>query len=230
MSEYELLAKVTDFAKEAFIHDASGHDWPHTDRVRRVGLLLADAEGANRRIVEIAALLHDIADWKIRGGDLTAGPREAKQFLLAVGADEATAEQVAEIIAGVSFKGAGVDTPMRSIEGRCVQDADRLEAIGAIGIARAFAFGGAKGRAMYDPTVLPELHSNFKKYSVNDGHTINHFFEKLLLLRDRMQTASGRSIAKQRHAVLVDFLQQFFTEWHGDESPPIEFSLAGNST
>ncbi len=220
----ELVRQATRLAREVFAGDASGHDWDHTDRVRHLSLKLAREEGANPLVVELAALLHDVADWKLRDGDLHAGPREAHASLLKWGATEEVAAHVSEIIAGVSFKGAGVETPMRTIEGRCVQDADRLEAIGAIGIARAFAFGGTKGRALYNPQWEPTPHTDFTAYKKNSGPTVNHFYEKLLLLKDRMQTASGAKIAAERHEVLVRFLRQFLGEWHLDQPVPEVFA------
>jgi uncharacterized protein len=196
-------------------HDSSGHDWWHIERVRRNAVLIAQAEGADLVVVELAALLHDIADWKFHGGDDTAGPRAARAWLETQGADAALIEHVTAIIAGLSYKGAGVNTDMPTLEGRCVQDGDRLDAIGAVGIARAFAFGGHFGRAMYDPEHPPELHASFAAYKAKGGPTINHFYEKLLLLKDRMQTPTGRRLAAARHAYLEGFLAQFFAEWNG---------------
>jgi uncharacterized protein len=193
--------------------DGTGHDWPHIERVRKVALQLADAEGADRYVVELAALLHDIADWKFHGGDEAAGPRAAREHLTKHRVAESVIDHVCEIIARLSFKGAGVETAMPTLEGRCVQDADRLDAIGAIGIARAFAYGGHKGRALHDPAVPPTLHGSFAEYKRNAGPTLNHFYEKLLLLKDRMQTDAGRRWAKARHEVTQRFVEQFLAEW-----------------
>jgi uncharacterized protein len=183
--------------------------------VRRNALYLARAEGADSRLCELAALLHDIADWKFHGGDETAGPRAAREWLESQSADPAIVDAVCDIIARLSFKGAGVTTDMPTLEGRSVQDADRLDALGAIGIARAFAFGGHFGRALYDPEHPPEWHATFDDYKTKSGPTLNHFTEKLLLLKDRMQTATGRRLAEARHQVLERFLADFLAEWHG---------------
>lgn len=210
-----LIQYTADFIRQRLKDDASGHDWWHIDRVRRNAVFLAKAEGADAGVCELAALLHDIADWKFHGGDESAGPRAARVWLESQGADDALIERVCGIIAGVSYKGAGVATVMPTLEGRCVQDADRLDAIGAIGIARAFAFGGHFGRLMYDPDHPPELHASFEAYKTKSGPTINHFYEKLLLLKDRMQTETGRKLAEERHRFLETFLERFFTEWNG---------------
>lgn len=208
-----LIHRTVDYVRHKMSGDSSGHDWWHIDRVWRTARMLADAEGADREVVELAALLHDIADWKFAGGDEHAGPRAARDWLLSQQVAESTIEHVCEIIATLSFKGAGVPTPMRTLEGQCVQDADRLDAIGAVGIARCFAFGGAKGRLMHDPEVPPEMHQSFAAYKKNAGPSINHFYEKLLLLQDRMNTPTARRLAKQRHTFMEQFLQQFFNEW-----------------
>src|SRR5688500_14539831 len=170
---------------------------------------IAREEGADLFVVELAALLHDVADWKFAGGDHEAGPRAARRWMESVAARPATADHVCEIIAGLSFKGAGVATPMRSLEGQIVQDADRLDALGAIGIARTFAYGGHKGQAMHDPALPPQLHDSFEAYKTNVGTTINHFYEKLLLLKDRMNTATGKRLAAGRHTYMEQFLEQF---------------------
>ncbi len=210
-----VIACTADFIRLRLKDDASGHDWWHIDRVRRNAVFLANAEGADVALAELAALLHDIADWKFHNGDETAGPKAAREWLMSQAVEEAVIEQVCGIISGVTYKGAGVATSMATLEGRCVQDADRLDALGAIGIARAFAFGGHFGRAMYAPEHAPELHENFAAYKSKSGPTINHFYEKLLLLKDRMQTATGRRLAEERHEFLETFLRQFFAEWNG---------------
>ena len=196
--------------------DNSGHDWHHIERVWKTAVTIGRGEGADLFVVQLAALLHDIADWKFHGGDETAGPRAARAWLERFAVDEKTIEHVCEIIATLSFKGAGVATPMRTLEGKVVQDADRLDAIGAVGIGRAFAYGGHKGRAMYDPAIPPTPHDSFGAYQKNTGPTLNHFSEKLLLLRDRMNTAVGRKLAEQRHQFMEQFLAQFLAEWKGE--------------
>lgn len=208
-----MLLAIESLVRETLAADSSGHDWPHIDRVRKVALRIARVEGADLFVVEAAALLHDIADWKFHGGDDTRGPAIAAKTLRDLGADETVCAHVADIIARLSYKGAGVPTPMPTLEGACVQDADRLDAIGAIGVARAFAYGGHKGRAMHDPSVPPELHASFAAYKKNNGPTINHFYEKLLLLKDRMNTAAAKKIAAERHAFMEAFLDQFLAEW-----------------
>ncbi len=208
-----LIDRTVDYVRQKMSGDSSGHDWWHIDRVWRTARMLADAEGADREVVELAALLHDLADWKFAGGDESAGPRAARDWLSSLQVAESTIEHVSDIIATLSFKGAGVQTPMRTLEGQCVQDADRLDAIGAVGIARCFAFGGAKGRLMHDPEVSPEMHEYFAAYKKNSGPSINHFYEKLLLLKDRINTATARRLAEQRHVFMEQFLQQFFAEW-----------------
>ena len=215
MSSSDILHCTEQFIRETLAGDSSGHDWWHIDRVRRNALHIAREERADLFVVELAALLHDVADWKFHGGDDTAGPRAARAWLAKNDIDPDVMTQVCDIIANLSFKGAGVPTEMVTIEGKCVQDGDRLDAIGAIGIARAFAFGGHFGRAMYDPEVAPEQHQSFAAYKSKSGPTINHFYEKLLLLKDRMQTDAGRRLADQRHVFMERFLEQFFSEWRG---------------
>jgi uncharacterized protein len=166
-------------------------------------------------VVELAALLHDVADWKFAGGDHDAGPRAARAWLESLGVAKETVDQVCEIVAGMSFKGAGVKTAMTSLAGQCVQDADRLDALGAIGIARAFAYGGYKGQGLYDPAAPPTLHDSFEAYKQGASTTINHFYEKLLLLQDRMNTTAGKRLAAGRHRYMELYLEQFFAEWEG---------------
>lgn len=161
-------------------------------------------------------LLHDIADHKFHDGDETIGPKVAGAWLEQLQVDESVIDHVKEIIRDVSFKGAGVQTPMRTIEGKVVQDADRLDAIGAIGIARAFAYGGYKKRELYNPELSPTEHSNFEAYKSDTGPTINHFYEKLLLLKDRMNTRTGKRIAEERHQFMELYLDRFYKEWDGN--------------
>jgi uncharacterized protein len=215
LDDTEVVRQTTAHVRALLADEGSGHDWFHVERVRNVAMSIAREEGADAFVVELAALLHDVADWKFAGGDHDAGPRAAREWLSSLGVDPAAMDHVASIIAGLSFKGAGVETPMSTIEGKCVQDADRLDAIGAIGIARAFAYGGHKGRALYDPAMPPQPHASFEAYKKNAGPTINHFYEKLLLLKDRMNTATGKRLAAERHAFLEMFLEQFFAEWEG---------------
>jgi len=203
--------------RERLEHDGTGHDWWHIERVRRVALHLAKEEKADPVVVELAALLHDIADHKFHGGDETVGPRMAKEWLEAQFVPPAMVEHVVQIVASVSFKGSDVPDSMSSIEGKVVQDADRLDAMGAIGVARAFAYGGHKNRLLYDPDQTPERHDNFETYKNSAGPTVNHFYEKLLLLKDRMHTVTGRQLAENRHDFMVTYLEQFYAEWRGDK-------------
>jgi uncharacterized protein len=212
----EIIEQTANHVRELLSGEGSGHDWFHTDRVRRVALHLASEEGADPYVTELAALLHDIADWKFSGGDHLAGSRAARDWLRSLGEEPGNVDHVCEIIDGLSFKGAGVATPMRTLEGMCVQDADRLEAIGAIGVARAFAYGGHKGQPLHDPDQSPTQHATFDDYKAKSSTTINHFYEKLLLLKDRMNTASGKRLAAERHLFMEYFLRQFLDEWNGE--------------
>jgi uncharacterized protein len=166
-------------------------------------------------VVELAALLHDIADWKFHDGNEDIGPQLARDWLESLFVDENVISHVCEIIQDISFKGAGVATNMKTTEGMVVQDADRLDAMGAIGISRAFAYGGSKGREMYNPDRKPEKHDSFEQYKNSQGTSINHFYEKLLLLKDLMNTKTATKIAKNRHTVMEAFLHEFFQEWEG---------------
>jgi uncharacterized protein len=217
LNQSEIIRRTADHVRGLLSGDGSGHDWFHVERVRRTALRIGEEEQADLFVIELAALLHDVSDWKFAGGDHEAGPRAAQAWLGSLGVSPDVIEHVCDIIAGLSFKGAGVDTAMPTLEGQCVQDADRLDALGAIGIARAFAYGGHKGRALYDPAIPPEPHTSFEAYKQSTGPTINHFYEKLLLLKDRMTTATGRRLAAERHAYLERFLEQFFEEWNGEK-------------
>ncbi len=213
----DLIRRVEDRVRSHFDGEGTGHDWHHIDRVRNVALTLAKQEGADLEIVELVALLHDIADHKFHNNDLSEGPRQARAIVLEFGGSESIAEKVAKLVGEISFKGAGVPTPVSCVEAACVQDADRMDAIGAIGVARAFAYGGSKNRPIYTPGTKPTMHTDFKSYATDEGHTINHFYEKLLLLKDRMNTESGRKMAEDRHRFMEGFLAQFYAEWSGDK-------------
>jgi uncharacterized protein len=183
--------------------------------VWRTAVEIGREEGADLFVVQLAALLHDIADAKFHNGDHEIGPRIAADWLRSLHVDEPTIEHVASIIRGVSFRGAGVATPMATREGMAVQDADRLDAMGAIGIARAFAYGGFRGQMLHDPEEAPVLHASVEAYTARRGSTINHFAEKLFLLQDRMNTESGRRIAAARHHYMEAFVAEFLAEWDG---------------
>ncbi len=209
------LRRTAEHVQSLLSGEGTGHDWWHVHRVWQNAKHIGAEEGADMFIVELAALLHDIADWKFHNGDETAGPRAARAWLEKIGVDGVVIERVCMIIKEVSFRGAGVHTAPTTLEGRVVQDADRLDALGAIGIARAFAYGGHKQREIYNPEISPVLHQSFEEYKTSAGTTINHFHEKLLLLKDRMNTDAGRRIAEERHRFMEEYLQTFLDEWDG---------------
>jgi uncharacterized protein len=214
LSRQTILDRTAAYVRELAAGDSSGHDWWHIERVRALALAIGRGEGADLFTVELAALLHDVADWKFHAGDEALGPQRARQWLAGLAVDPATIDHVCEIVATLSFKGAGVGTPMRSLEGQIVQDSDRLDAIGAIGIARAFAYGGHKGQPLHEPGRQPQAHASFDDYKRGRTTTINHFHEKLLLLKDRMHTKTAKTLAEGRHAFLEAFLTRFDDEWH----------------
>ena len=201
------------YAREIFAGDASGHDYWHTFRVWKLARRLAEAEGADMKTVELATLLHDVDDKKL-SPETYEGKLRARRFLEAEGIGEAQISRILHIISQVSYKGSDSETP-DSLEGMCVQDADRLDAIGAIGIARTFAFGGSRGRTLWDPEEKPREEVNAQNYQAGKGCTVNHFYEKLLLLRDLMNTKTARELAEARHRYMVDYLDEFFAEWQG---------------
>jgi uncharacterized protein len=211
-SVHDHITRTVAHVKNLQTGEASGHDWWHTYRVWHNARFIGEKEGANLFIVELAALLHDIADWKFYGGDTTVGPAKARAFLEAEGVEKDDIDHVCAIIYNMSFKGTGVDSTMATLEGKVVQDADRLDAIGAIGIARVFAYGGFKGREIYNPDVKPVEHQTIAQYLAASSPSINHFYEKLLLLRDLMNTATGRALAEERHAFMELYLKTFFDE------------------
>lgn len=213
----EILTKTENYVRQKLEGEGSGHDWWHIHRVRNTALKLGQEENADLFVVELAALLHDIADHKFHGGDEEIGPATAREWLSNLNTAESVTSHVCEIIRDVSFKGAEVETPMKTIEGKVVQDADRLDAIGAIGIARAFAYGGHKGRELHNPNIQPESLDSFDSYKKSTGPTINHFYEKLFLLKNRMNTASGRKLAKERHKFMKEFVDRFLKEWDGND-------------
>jgi uncharacterized protein len=210
----DLVGRVARHIKARFASESSGHDWHHIHRVWKLSRQIGTQEGANQEVVELAALVHDIADWKFHDGDDTMGPREAERLLTEEGASADLIKLVVEIVATISYKGAGVMTAMKSLEGQCVQDADRLDAIGAIGIARCFAYGGHAGRLMYDPDEPPVMHATAEAYKASKGHSLNHFYEKLFLLKDRMNTETGKKMAEARHRFMAQYVAQFLEEWN----------------
>jgi len=211
-----LITATAQFIEQKFADEGSGHDWAHIRRVWLMARRLAlAAPEADPELTELAALLHDIADWKFHGGDYEAGPRAAREWLHSQHAPETLIARVETIIREVSFKGLGVETPVSSIEAALVQDADRLDAIGAIGIARAFAYGGHKGRPLHDSSIAPVAHESFASYQQNTAPTLNHFYEKLLHLKDRLHTPGARQIADARHAFMETYVARFLAEWEG---------------
>ncbi|HZG67635.1 MAG TPA: HD domain-containing protein [Herpetosiphonaceae bacterium] len=211
----QVVAATVHHVRGLLDGEGTGHDWWHIERVWRLAIHIGQAEDADPFVVTLAALLHDIADWKFHGGDLDAGPRAARAWLRSQNVDESVVDHVCAVVAQVSFKGALVPDAPGSREAMVVQDADRLDALGAIGIARAFAYGGSQNRSLYDPRVIPNAHVSFEAYRASRGTTINHFHEKLLLLRDRMHTPTARAIAAERHEFMVQFLERFLAEWEG---------------
>lgn len=211
----DLIPRTADHVRTALAGDGTGHDWWHVWRVWRLARRIGQAEGADLAVVELAALLHDIADWKAHGGQSAVGAERAGAWLKSTGTEAGVIEHVCRIVADVSFKGARVEPPRLSLEGQVVQDADRLDAIGAIGIARVFAYGGAKGQVIYDPDVGAQEHRTAEAYLQGGGTSINHFYEKLLLLAERMNTATGRALARPRHQFLEEYLCRFYQEWDG---------------
>ena len=205
------------YIEEKFRSEGSGHDWAHIRRVWQLARrLAAEVPEADHELTELGALLHDIADWKAHGGDYEAGPRAARTWLAGLGAPERLIARVETLIREVSFKGLGVPTPVSSPEAALVQDADRLDALGAVGIARAFAYGGHKGRPLHDPAVVPVAHDSSESYQQSTAPTLNHFYEKLLHLPERLHTPAARRIAAGRRAYMEGFVARFLAEWDGE--------------
>jgi uncharacterized protein len=214
-SSEEIIQNTINFVKEELQNAEGGHDWFHIERVYKNALLISESEKVEKTIVSLGALLHDIADSKFHNGDETVGPKKARKFLKSQNISEETIDHVVKIIENVSFKGGNKNQEFHSKELEVVQDADRLDALGAIGIARTFNYGGFKNRKLYDPIIPPNLNMTPSEYKVSDAPTINHFYEKLLLLKDRMNTETGRKIAEERHGFMETFLKQFYAEWNG---------------
>ena len=215
MNKPQILKNTEAFVKETLKNAEGGHDWFHIQRVWNNAKLIAKNEAANLFIVELGALLHDIADSKFHNGDESVGPKVASEFLQKQEVSAEIINHVVKIIENVSFKGGNIQQKFNSIELEIVQDADRLDALGAIGIARTFNYGGFKGRALYNPEIEPDLNMTKEEYKASTAPTINHFYEKLLLLKDRMNTKTGKEIAKRRHEFMELYLEQFYAEWNG---------------
>lgn len=208
----DIIDKTATFVQQTLKDAEGGHDWWHIDRVWTNAKLIAQTEHCNRLIVELAALLHDIADSKFHNGDEEIGPATAGKFLKSIDVDDSVTEHVQQIIRNMSFKASFGEVKFHSPELAIVQDADRLDAIGAIGIARAFTYGGFKEREIYNPTIPPNLNMTKEQYKNTTAPTINHFYEKLLLLKDKMNTDTGKKLAQQRHTFMENFLEQFYLE------------------
>lgn len=212
----EVISRTSDHVRDRLAGESTGHDWWHAERVRKLAERIAEAEGADVVTVQLAALLHDVADHKF-SGSVEDGPRAAREWLESLDLPDDMVDGVARIIALMSFRGAGVPEQEMSLEGRCVRDADRLDAMGAIGVARTFAYGGFVRRPLHDPSRAVVLHQDADLYRSMPGTTVNHFHEKLLLLQDRLSTATARRLGMRRHQYLVDFLAAFEQEWVGSD-------------
>ena len=213
----QIINNTILFVKNQLAHAEGGHDWFHIERVYKNALLIAEEEECDITVVKLGALLHDIADSKFHGGDETVGPKTARTFLESQNVSENIILHVIAIIENISFKGGNFEKKFNSKELEIVQDADRLDAIGAIGIARTFNYGGFKNRPLYNPAIPPNSKMTKEEYKNNEAPTINHFYEKLLLLKDKMNTETGKQIAHQRHHYMEGFLAQFYAEWEGNK-------------
>ena len=211
------IEKTIAFVKQQLANAEGGHDWFHIQRVLNNAVLIAKNEDVNLFVVQLGALLHDIADSKFHNGDETVGPKVAREFLMELRVDLVIINHVVKIIENVSFAGGNERQKFNSLELDVIQDADRLDAIGAIGIARTFNYGGFKDRSMYNPEIKPNLKMTKAEYKASNAPTINHFYEKLLLLKDKMNTETGRRIAADRHKFMEHFLEQFYAEWEGEK-------------
>lgn len=210
-----IIAQTINFVKVTLADAEAGHDWFHIERVYKTALGINAEEKADELVVALAALLHDIADSKFNNGDEEIGPKKAGDFLTSIGLPNSTVVHVQEIIRNLSYKASLGTISFASKELDVVQDADRLDAIGAIGIARAFTYGGYKNRVLYDPSIEPKLNMTKEEYKNTTAPTLNHFYEKLLLLKDLMKTAAGKALANQRHQFMLNYLDQFYAEWEG---------------
>jgi len=215
MDKQHIINQTITYVQQELEGAEGGHDWFHIQRVWVNAKAIAATEQADTFIVELGALLHDIADAKFHGGDEEIGPKKARAFLQSLNVSEDVVQHVEQIIRNISFKGGNFEASFSSPELSIVQDADRLDALGAIGIARAFHYGGFKNREIYNPAIVPNLSMTKDEYKKSAAPTINHFYEKLLLLKERMNTASGKRIAEERDAFMRQYLEQFYSEWEG---------------
>jgi len=209
-----LLEEVKSLVEEKFRSESADHDWYHIERVLKLAEYIQSKEGGNLLVVQLAALLHDISDHKLNGGIKNDCGRVSREILSKLNADEQLINQVCDIVDKVSFKGAGVSDVIEGLELDIVRDADRLDAIGAIGIARAFHYGGKNDRSFYEPDLGPLLHTDFDSYSSDKSHTLNHFYEKLLLIKDRLRTETAKTIGEERHQIMEGFVSNFLKEWN----------------
>lgn len=216
MNKEQIISNTVSFVKETLKNAEGGHDWFHILRVWNNAKLIAKSENVAVFIVELGALLHDIADSKFHNGDETVGPKVARAFLESEEVPEEIILHIENIINNISYKGGNFQQNFTSPELKVIQDADRLDAIGAVGIARCFNYGGFKNRQLFNPEIAPNLNMNKEEYKNSEAPTINHFYEKLLLLKDKMNTVSGKKIAEERHQYMENFLQQFYNEWEGN--------------
>lgn len=212
-----LIENTIAFVKKELRNAEAGHDWFHIERVYRTSMLIGSEEKCDMITVQLGALLHDIADSKFHDGNEDIGPEKARMFLKQQNVGQTVIAHVVDIIRNISFKGGNEPTNFRSPELEIVQDADRLDAIGAIGIARAFNYGGFKNRSLYDPDVPPSMTMSKEEYKKSSSPTINHFYEKLLLLKDKLNTTTAQKIAAGRHRFMEQYLEQFYAEWHGSD-------------
>jgi uncharacterized protein len=217
MDKNSIIQQTADYAKKTLEGEGSGHDFWHVYRVWQLAKHIGSYEKADMFVVELGALLHDIADYKLHGGDESIGPKTAEKWLKSLNVEEKYMQMIVEIVGGINFKGAKVEHDIKTLEGKIVFDADKLDAIGAIGIARTFAFGGHMNRPIYTPSEKPHLHASFEEYKAGEGSTINHFYEKLLILKDILFTETARKIAEGRTKYMQDFLNKFYAEWEGKE-------------
>lgn len=215
MNKKQMIEKTKDYVKNNMNNEEPGHDWWHVYRVWKMAKRIGREEKADTFVVEMAALLHDIADWKFHG--VGAGAKKTRMWLESLGVEKNDADHIVEIIESIDFKGSAETQKMRTIEGKVVYDADKLDAIGAIGVARCFTFTGYKKRAIFNPKIKPKRKMKFREYKKSESPAINHFYEKLLLLKERMYTRTGKKLAEGRNKFMQQYLEQFFKEWNGVE-------------
>ncbi|MEK6265642.1 MAG: HD domain-containing protein [Clostridium sp.] len=218
MDKRLIIDKTKEYVKSKLEGEGTGHDYWHILRVYKTSIYIGEKENADLFIVELTALLHDIADWKFNAGNSDIATSLIRTWLESLGVEDHIINKINKIIETMSYKGGTTNASQETIEGKVVQDADRLDALGAIGIGRAFAYGGYKKRELYNPNIKPQKYNDFKEYKKNVGTTVNHFYEKLLLLKELMNTESGKAMAKERHEFMEGYLNQFFKEWNCNET------------